>query len=213
MLEEFKIGLKQKAVKTPGEVLKNLLEIFKKNIDEFNTVIVLSQEFEQINNLQLTSTEESTKINIQINSLVFRIVKLIDLITEKEALAYDLTQARFEKVLIICKTKDRETEIRNLLPKSRWKLSEIDSSGTPLSASEVNDYQLIVFDNSPFETKEEPLLQFYIDNTSPLIFYFGKYLDALSNYPTRIYFSNSIFSFQSRLMEMIDYLNLIRKTE
>jgi hypothetical protein len=209
--EPLKLQLKQEFIKNAGKVLQTLLHIFAASPEEFNAVILLSQDQERMANAELRGITDAN-FESRKNAFGNRLLNLIDRIRDEDAAAYYLTESRFQKILVICKTPDRKPFMEKLLPASRWKSVRIDTRGIPLTPAETADYELIVFDNSPFDTDQgtHALLRNYLAPEHPYVLYFGATLPFLNDYPEKVYFSNSIFSFHSRLQEMVNYLQGIR---
>lgn len=202
--------LKKTLVQSTGEVLQELQDIFGENDEAFDKVILLATTFNRIEEANEAGTIPDHEYALQLNKLNQSILKLIDKITEEEALAYELSNAVFQRILVVCKSPEREPFMRNLFPKQYYKNVEYDISVAPRPAASVNQFDLVIFDNFPFEGRDAPyeLLRYYLDNTAPYLLYFGEPLNWLYNQPyaEKTYFSSSIFSLHPRIQEMILFL-------
>lgn len=208
---ELKLELKTLLITKPGEVLQKLQKIFKNNNSAFNAVILVSQNYQRILVDELKGIKDAF-YNTQMNEINNRLLSLIDLIQEEEACAYSLERAHFQKILAVCKTPDRQIFMEQLFPSSRWKMVSFDVTGNHVPAEKLKTYELLVFDNSPFDTDQgqHTLLKYYLNTPGPCILYFGEYLKLLTEYPEKAYFANSVFSFHTRLQEMINYLQNVK---
>ena len=206
----LKLTLKQELIKNPGKVLQKLQQVFVANPDEFNAVILLSQDQERIAMEEITGLKDHN-FEVRKNGLNKRLLDLIDRIRAEDVSAYILAESRFQKILVICKMPERQVFMKKLLPDTRWKSIHIDSSQLPFNPAQTQEYELIIFDNYPFDTDQgqHELLRHYLAPEHPYLLYFGTQLPFLNDYPEKVYFSNSIFSFHSRLQEMVNYLQNI----
>lgn len=207
--------LKLLLLKNDGEVLQILLKVFAKNTDNFNQVILKMRELEDLKKERIKETLSADDVNRRQNKIHDSILKLIDLISEDEAAAYELENAIFKPILVVCKSPDRKKEMRKLFPKDVYKGTKIDHSGKPLAADYVNKFKILIFDDYPFDGPDnQTLLIHYLDNTKPYILYFGPPNNKLLfNYPAKAYFTNSVFSLHARLDEMITYLKYFERKE
>ena len=208
--ESLKLSLKRESIKNMGKVLQTLQQVFAVNPDEFNALILLSQDQERISKEELLGLKDAS-FETRKNALNNRLLSLIDRIREEDASAYVLAESRFQKILVVCKMAERSAFMKKLLPDTRWKCIYIDSKQLPLAPAQTQDYELIIFDNHPFDTDQgqHNLLRHYLAPEHPYLLYFGLQLPFLNDYPEKVYFSNSIFSFHSRLQEMVNYLQNI----
>lgn len=208
---ELKMSLKTSLIKNTGEVLQRLQQIFKNNTAAFNAVILLSQNYQQLLTENIMGMKDTSSFT-QFNEINNRLLNLIDLIQEEEACAYNLEQAQFQKIIVICKTNLRQPAMQLLFPSSRWKMVTIDASGSPLDLEILKEYELMVFDNTPYDNDngQHELLKYYLDVPGPCILYYGDYLKLLTEYSEKVYAANSIFSFHSRLQEMISYMQNVK---
>lgn len=208
MSHPLHLRLKDLLTQNTGEVLQHLKKIFAQNPEELNVVIVLSTELEILRQSRAAgrlTPEEETR---QLNDLKFRVLSQIDAITPREAATYDLENAIFKRILVVCKSADREEAMRALFPEAYFKGVEYEVSERPRPAASVNRFDLVVFDNTPHGDKEDPheLLKYYLEQTTPYLLYFGQPLPLLYNYPEKAYFANSVFSIHARIEEMMMYL-------
>lgn len=208
MSHPLHLRLKDLLTQNTGEVLQHLKKIFAQNQHELNVVIVLSTELETLRQSRAAgrlTPEEETR---QLNDLNFRVLSQIDAITPREAATYDLENAIFKRILVVCKSADREEAMRALFPEAYFKGVEYEVSERPRPAASVNRFDLVVFDNTPHGDKEDPheLLKYYLEQTTPYLLYFGQPLPLLYNYPEKAYFANSVFSIHARIEEMMMYL-------
>ena len=208
MSHPLHLRLKDLLTQNTGEVLQHLKKIFAQNPEELNVVIVLSTELETLRQSRAAgrlTPEEETR---QLNDLKFRVLSQIDAITPREAATYDLENAIFKRILVVCKSADREEAMRALFPEAYFKGVEYEVSERPRPAASVNRFDLVVFDNTPHGDKEDPheLLKYYLEQTTPYLLYFGQPLPLLYNYPEKAYFANSVFSIHARIEEMMMYL-------
>lgn len=205
--EALKFQLKQEFIKNPGKVLQTLMKVFAANPEEFNAVILLSQDQERITSDEIRGLQDAN-FGSRKNAFNHRVLQLIDRIRDEDAAAYYLAESRFQKILVVCKIAERRPFMEKLLPASRWKSVQIDTSGVALGPDQTKEYELIIFDNHPYDTEEgaHELLKNYLAPAHPYLLYFGATLPFLNNYPEKVYFANTIFSFHSRLQEMVNYL-------
>lgn len=194
------------------EVLQQLRQIFADNKDSQHDVILQLQRF------NLAQSEFNKGIlpvepyKLELNRISSAILNLIDRITPEEAAAFELEEAIFKRILVVCKSAARENAMRDLFPLQYFKGVEFDVSEKPRPAESVNQFDLIIFDNFPLGDKDDPqeLLRYYLDNTKPYLLYvgFGPQNPLLNQYPEKTYFANSVFSIHARLNEMIQYLKI-----
>lgn len=209
--QELKISLKTLLIQNTGDVLQRLQQIFKNNASAFNAVILISQNYQQLLTENLKGVKDTSSFT-QLNEINNRLLSLIDLIQEDEACSYALEQAQFQKIIVICKNPARLQSMLELFPSSRWKMVAYDASGTQMEVGKLKEYQLLVFDNSPYDDDDgqHSLLKYYLNTPGPCVLYFGEYLKLLTDYPEKAYFANSKFSFHSRLQEMLNFLEQVK---
>ncbi|MEL7222266.1 MAG: hypothetical protein AAGJ93_13160 [Bacteroidota bacterium] len=214
-MKDFIKDLEQQVAKNPGQALKILTEVFDNNAKMRKQVLSLSARYQRYKIDSQVAQQSYDQLELTINHIINALLALIDDITEEEATAYQLKNAIFQRILVVCKTPTREQEMRRLFPERYYKGVEYDISGQPRPAESVNQFDLVVFDNFPSGEKEDPheLLRYYLDETAPLLLYFGTlYLPFLgADYPEKAYFTNSIFSIHSRIDEMLKYLEYVGK--
>lgn len=196
------------------EVLQKLRQVFKNDSQKLNEATLLYSR----HRIAITSHRKGlVKVedyNQQILQLINSILELIDEITEEEAIAYELENSIFTKILIVCKNKARKTVMTQLLSDQFYKGVQFDTSGVILPDDEVNKFQLILFDNmdNTDETYFE-LYKHYLANTAPYLLYFGKGQVPDSNgKKVKAYFANSIFSLHSRIQEMLTFLKYYKES-
>lgn len=204
--------LKENLIKNAGEVLQKLRAIFALNARAFNDVILLAARLEKYQHETKRGLLIKTDENQQFREITDGVLELIDTISDEEAAAYDLENAVFKRILVVCKSAGRESYMRQLFPAETYKGIEFDISEQPRPADSANQFDLIVFDNSPHGEKDDPqsLLLYYLTNTEPYLLYFGENLPLLWKYPDKAYFANSRFSLHSRLNEMMTFLKFFK---
>lgn len=198
--------LKDLLRKNNAEVLQHLQKVFTGNPMSFNAVLSLSMELHHLRMNSIAkrlSNEEETR---QQNDIHHRILSLIDTITDAEAAAYEFENAIFKRILVVCKSADREEYMRALFPGQYFKGVEYDISEKPRSVASVNRFDLVIFDNIPHDDNNDLLLYYLGEDIKPYLLYFGKQLNLLWEYPEKAYFANSIFSLHARIEEMMTYL-------
>lgn len=190
------------------EVLQELLEVFKNNNDIYNTVLILMGQARQIKLEMIQDVTSHNQKNQDLTKLHHRILNLIDLITPEEAAAYELENSIFQHILVVCKSKDREEFMTNLISNGIYKNVKYDFTESPQSLTFVNEFDLVIFDNYPHETTDDQheLLRYYLDKTAPYVLYFGKILPLLWKYPKKAYYATSMFSIHARIEEMITFI-------
>lgn len=205
--------LKDLLIKNDGEVLQILQKVFISNISNLNEVILQMRALEDLKKDRRNGTLRAEEENLRLRKIHSSILGLIDEITPDEAAAYELENAIFKRILVVCKSPEREEFMRKLFPEDVYKGVEFEISGAPRPASSVNRFDLVVFDNEPSDTTDGPntLLLHYLDNTAPYLLYFGTTLPLLYKYPAKAYFTNSVFSLHARLDEMITYLKYFER--
>lgn len=192
-----------------GEALQILGKVFANNKDAYNAVVINDAKLKKINAGKLKGTLTSENENLELSKLFDAVLTLIDQITPEEAAAYELENAVFKRILVVCKSAGREEYMRRLFPEQYFKGVEYDVSEKPRPAASVNRFDLVVFDNYPHGAPDDPhdLLKYYLEQTRPYLLYFGsQQLNLLRDYPEKAYFANSIFSLHGRLREMIEFL-------
>ncbi len=200
--------LKDLLVNNIGETLQLLLQIFSNNAEGYNGVIALKVRHERLQKDAREGVLNASEENLEFSRISRSVLGLIDLITPEEAAGFELQQSIFKRILVVCKSPDREQAMRNLFPETYFKGVEFDASGVKADPATVDPFDLIIFDNTPHGDKDDPqeLLKHYLDNTKPLVLYFGQPLSLLYAYPEKAYFANSVFSIHARLEEMIQYV-------
>lgn len=198
-----------------GEALQILGKVFANNRDAFNAVVIYTARLKKLNAEKMKGALSAENENIELSKLFDAVLALIDQITPEEAAAYELENAVFKRILVVCKSAGREEYMRRLFPEQYFKGVEYDVSEKPRAAASVNRFDLVVFDNYPHGTPDDPheLLKYYLEQTQPYLLYFGsQQLNLLRDYPEKAYFANSIFSLHGRLREMIEFLKYYSTT-
>jgi len=214
MSHPLHLRLKDLLTQNTGEVLQHLKKIFAQNREELNVVIVLSSELENLRQTRAAGRLPPEEENRQLNDINFRVLSQIDTITPEEAATYDLENAIFKRILVVCKSAEREDDLRALFPETYFKGVEFDVSERPRPAASVNKFDLVVFDNFPSDDPNDTndLLRYYLNDTKPYVLYFSsQYLPWLGkDYPEKAYFANSVFSIHARIEEMMMFLKYKR---
>jgi len=202
--------LKTLLLQNTGEVLQHLQKIFSSNKAAFNEVIQLHSRLQELQQKQRKGTLRAEEENVLARTLTDNILDLIDTISPEEAATYDLENAIFKRILVVCKSAEREDDMRALFPEQYYKGVEYYISGQPRPAASVNKFDLVVFDNFPpgEMNDDHELLRYYLNETEPYLLYFNSlYLPWLGKeYPEKAYFANSVFSIHARIGEMMLYL-------
>lgn len=208
MPHPLQLHLKNLLIRNAGEVLQQLQKVFINNPDTYNMVINLTTRLEKIRKDKIGGTLLQDAENHQLNEINQGILALIDSISPEEAAAYELENAIFKRILVVCKSADRERYMRRLFPSQYYKGVEFDVSEKPRPAASVNQFDLVIFDNFPpgAPADSHELLTYYLTQTEPCILYFGQTLPLLWQYPEKAYFANAVFSIHARIEEMITYL-------
>lgn len=201
--------LKDQLIRNIGEVLQQLRQVFVNNPESYNEVILITQRLERLETAIRRGTISVTEENIEQNKINDAVLALIDCITDLEAAAYELANAVFKRMLVVCKSAEREAYMRKLFPETYFKGVEYDISGVPRPIVSTDQFDLVIFDNNPPDGPEgkNELLLHYLEKTKPYLLYFGnQQLELLRRFPDKAYFANSVFSLHSRLEEMIRFL-------
>jgi len=208
MSHPLHLRLKALLLQNTGEVLQHLQKVFSNNPPSYNEVILLHYRLQDLQQKQRKGTLRGEEENVLLRELTDSILSLIDTITDEEAATYDLENAIFKRILVVCKSAEREEYMRALFPEQYFKGVEYEVSERPRAVASVNRFDLVVFDNTPHGDKEDPheLLKYYLEQTTPYLLYFGQLLPLLYNYPEKAYFANSVFSIHARIEEMVLYL-------
>lgn len=212
-LDRLKLDLKKMiAADIAGNALKKLEQVLNEQGDCYNVFIVLTMDFKRLNRrLHLGET-----LSAELNGLINRILEFIDQLQEEHLKpTAELQEEIFERILVVCKSKDREAFMRQLFPAQYWKGIAYDIE-QPRPIEEVNQFNLVIFDNSPFDKEDTTLLKYYLDQTSPYLLYFGPTSLPLlyeKPYEGKVYSTNFVFSIHARIFEMINYLKYTRAAE
>lgn len=191
-----------------GEVLQRLLSIYQNNTDAYDRVIKLASRYKRLRSDADSGILAQPDILQEQNRITEALMALINEITDEEADAYEMSQAIFRRILVLCKSLEREAYMRRLLPEHTYKGVTYDLSGQPLPLEQINQFDLVIYDNESYEGEEAPheLLKHYITATKPYLLYFGKPLRWLNDHQEKVYFANSKFSIHARMDEMIRFL-------
>jgi hypothetical protein len=214
---QLKQQLKIQLTENTGEVLQQLTLIFQNDTESHNEVIVLTNNYNRLlreRRLDLISYET---LNREVSKINNSLLQLIDTITEKEAQAFEVQNAIFQRILVISLNEDRKAFFETLLPDQFYKEVDYQYYNRIPADLDINYYQLIIFDAKPIdkmgvESKEykkySSLYLEYLENAKPYLLYFGraKLPDSNSHGKEKAYFANSVFSIHSRIQEMIAYL-------
>ncbi|MFM9949041.1 MAG: hypothetical protein ACKV1O_13960 [Saprospiraceae bacterium] len=210
MSHPLHLRLKALLLQNTGEVLQHLQKVFSNNPPSYNEVILLHYRLQDLQQKQRKGTLRAEEENVLLRELTDSILSLIDTITPEEAATYDLENAIFKRILVVCKSAEREEYLRALFPEEYFKGVEFDVSERPRPAASVNKFDLVVFDNFPSDDPNDTndLLRYYLNDTKPYLLYFSsQYLPWLGkDYPEKAYFANSVFSIHARIEEMVLYL-------
>lgn len=208
MPHPLQLQLKNLLIRNTGEVLQALLKVFANNQEAYNEVILQTQRLERLRKAIRKGTAPGSEENTELNTINDAVLSLIDDISPEEAAAYELENAIFKRILVVCKSAEREEYMRRLFPPQYYKGVEYDISEKPRPAASVNQFDLLVFDNTPQGGPDDghELLLYYLKETAPYLLYFGQQLNLLWQYPEKAYFANSVFSIHARLEEMMAYL-------
>lgn len=206
--------LKSRLIISIDDVLKQLHIAFEKNEDTYDTIVLLNAEYTSLVQKELGRTEATTEIEIKMNSLRSRVLALIKLIGEAETKRYNFAFTRLEKILVLSPNDQRKEEMKKLFPGQLWKNVSIHSIAHVPPVSELETYELIVFDNYDSPNPDRPpALEYLIDNTSKYILFYGGQSSLVRDKPTRIYATNSIFSFHGRLQELLTFVREFPESE
>lgn len=210
MSHTLHLRLKNLLIQNTGEVLQHLQKVFVHNKPALNEVFLMLMRLEDLLQKRRKGTLRAEEEKVLTNELNDGILSLIDTITPEEAATYDLENAIFKRILVVCKSAEREEYMRALFPEEYFKGVEYDVSERPRPAASVNKFDLVVFDNYPpgEMNDDHQLLRYYLNETEPYLLYFNSlYLPWLGKeYPEKAYFANSVFSIHARIEEMMMYL-------
>ena len=205
---DLKNQLKKEFLTTDTKLmLQKLLRVFASNPNQHNSAFLLLKRLEKLNTKELRGTLSTEYGELASNKIEESILELIDTITDETALAYELENSIFQRMLIVCRTMEREAYMKNIFPGKFYKEIQVVVGQDKPPLEEVNGFDLVIYDN--FADQEDPaqeLLKFYLTQTEPYILYFGPPLPLLRQFPEKVYFANSVFSIHARVREMIEYL-------
>lgn len=216
-LHQLKLDLKKMiAANIAGNVLKKLDQVLYEQADCYNNFVMLTMDFKQIEERQIIGGTAADALNIELRSLVNRLLKFIDGLEETDIRqTAHLQEEIFERILVVCKSAARESFMRTFFPEQYWKGVEYDL-GQARPIAEINTFNLVVFDNTPFDKDDHELLKYYLDKTNPYLLYFGPTNLSLlyeKQYEGKVYSTNFVFSLHARIQEMLNYLKYTRANE
>lgn len=208
MQNQLHAQLKNLLAQNTGEVLQKLLEIFERNPEAYDEVILLLARYETFRKKIGKSLMSASEEELQASKITHSVLELINQISEEEANAYEASNAIFKRILVVCQTAAREAEMRRLFPDQYFKGVEFDVSKSKRPLASVNRFDLVIFDNNLSDDTghAKELLRYYLDEAEPYVLYYGLYEPLLKDYPDKVYFANSVFSIHARLQEMLSYL-------
>ncbi len=215
---ELRTKLKKVVAKNAKEVIPVLDQIFAKDDGILDEILLLESKLERAETQYrkgIITIQERNMTSDQINDSFFQIIEKIKL---EDAESYLKTQMKFDKILVVCLEQERKKEIRKLFPTTYWPGLIIEVSSALLEENFVNDFKIVVFDNNikPAPSYVDELIKSYLDTRDPYLLYFGsepKRWLGEPPYVEKAYFANSVFSIQTRLYEMIEYIDNITSSE
>lgn len=215
---ELRTKLKKVVAKNAKEVIPVLDQIFAKDDSILDEILLLESKLERAETQYrkgIITIQERNMTSDQINDSFFQVIEKIK---PEEAEAYLKTQMKFDKILVVCLEQERKKEIRKLFPTTYWPGVVIEVSSTLLEEEFVNDFKIVVFDNNikPTPSYVDDLIKSYLDEREPYLLYFGSEFKRWLGEPPYVekaYFANSVFSIQTRLYEMIEYIDNITSSE
>ena len=200
--------LKMHLTKNTGEVLQQLNTVFQKNSENRNEVIMLANTYNRLLRDRRMDLIAYTELNREISRINDSLLQLIDFISEEEAQTYEIHNAIFQRILVVCLDEERRAFMGKLLSNKFYKdvdyqlLADIDSN------PDINRYQLIIFDAVMKEKEFAEIYNQLLENAKPHLLYFGKARlpDTNAKGEAKAYFATSVFSIHARTQEMIAYL-------
>ncbi len=213
-LDQLKLDLKKMiAANIAGNVLKKLDIVLSDRADCYNNFVLLTMDFKQLDERQILGGSTPEAISIELRNIINRLLKFIDALEETDIRkTAHLQEEIFERILVVCKSPERESFMRKFFPEQYWKGVEYDLV-QPRSIAEINNFNLVVFDNSPFDKDDNELLKYYLNDTAPYLLYFGPTNLPLlydKQYEGKVYSTNFVFSLHARIQEMLHYLKYTR---
>jgi len=206
-MRTIKKQLKENSLKSTGEALQKLKQVFVNNKENYNTVLLLANQYKEWKGKKLGGLYSHEEEAREVTKIRQRILLLIDDISDEEAHAYELETSIFKKILSISKTKERKEAIQDLFPKSHFKEMNYVIADEKLTLEKLNQYQILLFDDIETSDNYYALYEQYLKTAKPYLLYFGSRRVPDSNgEEVKAYFANSQFSVHSRLQEMITYL-------
>ncbi len=200
-LEKYKTELKRAWASNPDDFFEKMNTLLKTDRESFNGFIHLQSAFNRNKKNEVKSINSKEVENQMHALLTSSVLNYIDSLKEE-----DIAQSeQHEHILVVCKIPEREKFLRKYFPKKYFKNIDFDSSGKKRNAIGKN---IIVFDNYPHDSDDgkHVLLSHYLENTEPVILYFGRFLMLLTKYPEKAYATNSVFSLHARIKEINEFL-------
>lgn len=190
-----------------GQVLQKLQQIFRDNHGKFKQVMIMYGRYNLATEEHRKGLVEQDQYHRKLLQLTDNLLDLIKEITEDEARAYELENGIFTKILVICKSENRKEAMKKLLSERFYKGIVYDTSGEMLALEKVNEFQLIIFDDTETDDSYFDFYNTYLQTAKPYLIYFGKRRVEDSNgKEQKAYFANSIFSLHARIQEMLTFL-------
>ena len=191
-------------------VLQRLLKIYMGDVNMYDQVIQVKARWDQVMADESTATIYIQDLNLERNKIRKSIIYQINKISQDQFAAYELLNANFQPIMVVCREQQRFENMKELLPKSRYRGIDYAETIDPLTDSKLESFDLLIFDNHPKQLALTipPLLQYYLEHTEKYILYYGEHIPKLAKnkYAERVYFANSIFAIHYRLEEMLLYL-------
>lgn len=205
-LEDLKRHLKSRLESSIADTIQQLRQIVENDEELEDELIVISGHYGDLLRRERTQLEAQDDIDRKVNNVRKGINDLIKKINTIPKL-YDLSITRFDKILVICPNDERLKPMAALFPEKTWKNVKFDASGKLPSKRRLRDYEVVVFDNFTDPIIDQPsLLEKILKSSTKYILYYGPYSSLVTKYSTRIYSTNSIFSFHGRLQELLSYV-------
>jgi len=205
-LVQLKLELKKLIIYGVGDVLKRLGDIFNPGSKKYNELLIHRAAYELVmKDIRLEQLNHLNS-NQQLINLTKKMLAFIEILEEEDILApvpfQDLT---YKSILIACKIPERKSFFEELFPKSYFKNVYCENSIEKLPTKNID---IIIYDDFPAhpDGKIDTVLKHYLENTEPVLLWYGIYSNLIKKYPEKAYSANSVFSLHSRLQEMINFL-------
>lgn len=206
-LHQLKKELKLTITDNIGNVLKRLGEILNdKEKGSFNEYLVFQSRHVQWKRNQRSGTVSDEALRREGNKLGQNLMDFIDDLEEKDLNpTYHILEETHEKILVVCKTEDRITYMKGLLPDEYFANVDYAIVGEKQPSKGMD---IVVFDNTPHQDEKSDggLFLHYCSEDDPVILYFGSFLPIINHYPEKVYATNSVFSIHARIKELTEYL-------